>query len=100
MNVVDPTRPSFESREAQRTRRLVRIIALAYLVFVIYGSLVPLDFRAVEMTEAVERFRHIPFLDLGIGSRADWVANLLLFIPLSYLFAASAPRVGGVRWLS
>ena len=91
MNVVDPTRPSFESREAQRTRRLVRIIALAYLVFVIYGSLVPLDFRAVEMTEAVERFRHIPFLDLGIGSRADWVANLLLFIPLSYLFAASAP---------
>lgn len=91
MNVVDPARPSFESPAAQRTRRLARIVALAYLVFVIYGSLVPLDFRAVEMAEAVERFRHIPFLDLGIGSRADWVANLLLFIPLSYLFAASAP---------
>lgn len=67
------------------------VAALAYLVFVIYGSLVPLDFRAVEISKALERFRQISFLDLGIGSRADWVANLLLFIPLSYLFAAGVP---------
>ena len=37
--------------------------------------------------QAITRFKDIPFLDLGIGSRADWVANLLLFIPLSLLWS-------------
>ena len=86
---------------AGNVRKLVRTTALVYLVFVIYGSLVPLDFRALEMTAAVERFRQIPFLNLGIGSRADWVANLLLFIPLSYLLLASAwPRRRPVQILA
>ncbi len=53
---------------------------------------------AIELTEAIERFQRIPFLDLGIDSRADWVANLLLFIPLSYLFAASvSPLYAAIR---
>ena len=67
-------------------RGLLWLGALAYTVFVIYGSLVPLDFRALPWGEAVGRFSAIPFLDLGIGSRADWMANLLLFIPLTFLW--------------
>jgi glycopeptide antibiotics resistance protein len=67
-------------------RGLLLLAALAYTVFVIYGSLVPLEFRAISWDEAVARFGAIPFLNLGIGSRADWVANLLLFIPLTYLW--------------
>ena len=101
--MIDPTSmsPGGTAPGAQRVLRLVRVTALAYLAFVIYGSLVPLDFRAVEMVDAVERFRRIPFLDLGIGSRADWVANLLLFIPLSYLVAASVwPGRRGTRLLT
>lgn len=89
-----PVQHCYPAPKAQPTRTLIRIAALAYLVFVVYGSLVPLDFRAIELTEAIERFQRIPFLDLGIDSRADWVANLLLFIPLSYLFAASVSPVG------
>ena len=89
MNDPTSTPPGYAALDTRHTRTLVRVTTLAYLVFVVYGSLVPLDFRAIEMSEAVERFRQIPFLNLGIGSRADWVANLLLFIPLSYLFAAS-----------
>ncbi|MDZ7752586.1 MAG: VanZ family protein [Gammaproteobacteria bacterium] len=83
-----------EPADRPRTgRSLFLIAALGYLVFVIYGSLVPLEYRPVSWEEAVERFRHIPFLNLGIGSRADWVANLLLFIPLAYLaLAALWPR--------
>jgi len=65
---------------------LLGLIALGYLVFVVYGSLVPLDYTPVPWDEAVERFRNIRFLQLGIGSRADWVANLLLFIPLTFLW--------------
>jgi len=65
------------------------LIGFSYLVFVIYGSLVPLDFYAIPMEQALSRFREIPWLDLGIGSRADWVANLLLFIPLAFIFTGA-----------
>ena len=67
-------------------RSLLWLAALVYTAFVIYGSLVPLELRALPWGEAVARFGAIPFLQLGIGSRADWVANLLLFIPLTFLW--------------
>jgi glycopeptide antibiotics resistance protein len=67
-------------------RALLWLAALAYTAFVIYGSLVPLKFHVLPWDTAVARFAAIPFLKLGIGSRADWVANLLLFIPLTYLW--------------
>lgn len=68
------------------SQKLLWALALAYLIFVIYGSLVPLRFVPMPLDQAIGRFKQIPFLDLGIGSRADWVANLLLFIPLSLLW--------------
>jgi len=61
-------------------------VGLAYLVFVIYGSLVPLEFHARSWDSAWQAFMAIPYLDLGIGSRADWVANILLFIPLAFIW--------------
>lgn len=61
---------------------------LVYTIFVIYGSLVPLDFIYRPWNEALATFQNIRFLNLGIGSRADWVANILLFIPLTFLWAA------------
>ncbi len=67
-------------------KKYLNISAILYLIFVIYGSLVPLEFRYIDSNEAFSRLRQIPFLDLGIESRADWVANFLLFIPLSYLW--------------
>ena len=59
---------------------------LGYTIFVIYGSLVPLHFQPHSLSWALERFRQIPYLDLGVGSRADLVANILLFVPLSFLW--------------
>jgi len=67
-------------------RGLLWLAALGYTAFVIYGSLVPLEFRALPWNEAVARFGAMPLLKLGIGSRADWMANLLLFIPLTFLW--------------
>lgn len=60
-------------------------ILLTYLLFVIYGSLVPLDYKPFAFDQALIRFKNIAYLDLGIESRADWVANILLYIPLSFL---------------
>jgi glycopeptide antibiotics resistance protein len=76
-------------RELARQRGLLLWIGLLYLVFVIYGSLVPLHYQALPWDAAVAKFRAIPFLELGIGSRADWVANLLLFIPLTFLWSGA-----------
>lgn len=63
-------------------------IACLYLAFVIYGSLVPLNFRPIPWSAAVHHIQHIPYLRLGIGSRADWVANILLYIPLAFFGTA------------
>ena len=71
-------------------RNLLWWLTLGYTAFVIYGSLVPLHFRARPLDEAWEYFQQIPYLELGIGSRADWVANILLFVPLAFLWLGGA----------
>lgn len=79
--------------EAQHT--LQKWLALSlwlYLAFVIYGSLVPLHFVGISLDEAIQRYSQIRHLDLGIQSRADWVANILLFVPLAFLLAAVSFR--------
>ena len=63
---------------ARPNRHLLLLATLGYTAFVIYGSLTPLHFHARPLREAWEYFRHTPYLELGIGSRADWVANILL----------------------
>jgi glycopeptide antibiotics resistance protein len=80
---------SSQRRVFASQRGLLFWLGLPYLAFVIYGSLVPLDYHALPWDEAVARFSAIPFLELGIGSRADWVANLLLFIPLAFFWAGA-----------
>ena len=62
-------------------------IALLWAIFVAYGSLVPLEFRPRD--NAWQAFMNTPWLDLGVGSRADWVANILLYLVLAY-FATGA----------
>ncbi len=58
---------------------------LVYLLFVIYGSLVPFDYNPITFDQAFNLFKKIPYLDLGIESRADWVANGVLYVPVGFL---------------
>lgn len=74
---------------------LLRWLLAAYALFVVYGSLVPLNFHPLPLAEAWQHFVDAPFLLLGIGSRADWVANLLLFVPLAFLARAVLPAPAG-----
>ncbi len=57
------------------------------MAFVVYGSLVPLDYRPVPVDQAWQRFANAPLLVLGAGSRADWIANGVLYVPLGLLAA-------------
>lgn len=56
-----------------------------YLLFVVYGSLMPFDYREHTMDAALAQFENIPYLNLDAGSRADWVANIVLYFPLAFL---------------
>lgn len=75
-----------DAQITQSVRNSLFYAGLAYLTFVIYGSLVPLDFHHRSWDNAWQAFLAIPYLNLGIGSRADWVANILLFIPLAFIW--------------
>ena len=81
--------PVTKSRELNSSHGL-GWLALAYVAFVVYGSLVPLDFKPHSLAAALTTFERIRYLDLGAGARADWVANLLLYIPLGFLVIGAA----------
>ena len=61
------------------------ILWLSYVAFVIYGSLVPLQYKPRSMDSAIAAFKSIPFLKLGIESRADWISNGVLYVPVGIL---------------
>jgi glycopeptide antibiotics resistance protein len=60
-------------------------LALGFLVLAVYGSLVPLRYQPMPLDEAVQRFRNLRFFGETTEKRSDFVANVLLFIPLAYL---------------
>ena len=85
---------------AQTPHAIAKWLFLLYLLFVVYGSLVPLKYVHRSLDDALLAFQHIPFLQLGVESRADWVANGVLYVPLAFLTAylltqsfSRAPRV-------
>jgi VanZ family protein len=65
--------------------RVQRWIFAFYLVFVVYGSLVPLDFRNRPVGEAFGILLGLRDQPLNFSSRTDWATNLMLFIPLTFL---------------
>ena len=89
------SRPGIRTASKARGGALLGWLVFAYTTFVIYGSLVPLKFTPRPLADAWAFFREIPYLDLGIGSRADWVANILLFVPLAFLWLAALTRNAG-----
>lgn len=66
---------------------------LACVAFVVYGSLVPLDFRPVPWDAALQRFQQMPMLKIGPESRADWISNIVLYVPMGFLTVAWCARM-------
>ncbi len=65
----------------------VLYFAIAYTLFIIYGSLVPLNYHPIAFDKAWVAFTQIRYLNLGAASRADWIANIVLYIPLTFSLA-------------
>lgn len=66
-----------------------------YFICILYGSLLPFDFTFHPWDQAWQKFSAMPYLDLDARSRADWIANLLLYLPLGFVATGTAIRSGG-----
>lgn len=67
------------------------------VLLVVYASIVPLEFRPLPWAESMERWLSIPWLELSVWERADWIANTLIFIPPTFLicgYICSSRNVG------
>ena len=73
--------------DRRASARLLTVVAALYLLFAFYGSWVPLHFVHLPLGEAIREFAALPFMNQRIDSATDWATNLLLLIPLSFLWA-------------
>ncbi|MDA1323522.1 MAG: hypothetical protein O3C34_02150 [Proteobacteria bacterium] len=96
------THLSFPASSAEpppaRLGRWLTLMAFGYGVFVLYGSLVPLQIRSLDLANALSQFSRISFHSLGTVHRADWVANILLYIPLAFFCCAAANARARTGW--
>ena len=63
------------------------VFMFTYLGLIVYGSLVPLEDTPLTIELAWQKIQQTEMLQLGIESRADWVANGILYIPAGFLVA-------------
>lgn len=89
------------SAQAPEVARLWRRAMWLGLLFVVYGSLVPLTFQALPWSVALERFGAMLSTGTVLGSRVDVASNVLLSMPLSFAAAQwlLPDREPGWRWL-
>ncbi|WP_278383748.1 VanZ family protein [Alteromonas mediterranea] len=64
----------------------IKLVFLSFLAFVIYGSLVPLQFNGLSFSDALQLFLLLDKSDLALTStnRSDWFTNFLLMMPPLY----------------
>jgi VanZ family protein len=65
------------------------LLALGFAAFAIYGSLIPMNYRPLSWAETLDRFRAVPFYDLDVEYRADWLSNMVLFVPIGFFGTAA-----------
>jgi VanZ family protein len=63
----------------------------------VYASLIPLQYRRLDWPETIERWKSIPWLQLGVYNRADWIANGLVVVPVSFLLTGAVSYRGSGR---
>ncbi len=65
-------------------------MALAFIAFAIYGSLIPFEWRHLDPGVAWEQFGNtFQFSPTGRLSRSDILANVLLFVPIGFSLAGA-----------
>ena len=95
------SQPGFSRDRRGRKVAAPTLLLLAWTAFIVYGTMLPFDFRA-NLDAATARLRDVPDLLGRSSSRSDVVSNVLLFLPWGGLFAFRAKGRGSgfvVTWL-
>jgi glycopeptide antibiotics resistance protein len=84
------------------SHRHFAVLAMLYGLAIIYSSLMlgpdGLHYVPIGAAEAWQKFRAIHFIDNASDQRSDWIANMMMAIPLAYFVnGAFAQRVRWVR---
>lgn len=67
------------------SRRYLLLGSFCFAAIILYGSLVPFHFQSLSMGELVLQFKSVCTAPVQLGSRSDFLANVLLFVPLGFL---------------
>ena len=70
-------------------RRHYLLAALAFSAVAVYGSLVPFRYAPLEFAEAVGRLKQILNAPVRLGLHGNFVANVLLFVPIGFCLLAA-----------
>ncbi|MEZ6139607.1 MAG: VanZ family protein [Zavarzinella sp.] len=63
--------------------------SIAFALFIVYGSLVPFEAISLSFSTARIQFAEAMRTTFSFESRSDWVANILLYIPLGFVGCAA-----------
>ena len=84
------TSPEAPARSGFPSARCYLAVALGFVAFAIYGSLIPFEWRHLDPGVAWEQFgRTFQFSPTGRLSRSDVLANVLLFVPIGFSLAGA-----------
>ena len=94
-----PTHSSWTPRieSPASVRRFLAWMAVGSIALLVYASLIPLDYTPLSWDETRQQWRNIPWFDLQVFHRADWVANALVVLP-SGVLASAAVSWGRPKW--
>lgn len=70
-------------------RRHYLLAALAFSAVAVYGSLVPFRYAPLEFAQAVGRLKEILNAPVRLGLHGNFVANVLLFVPIGFCLLAA-----------
>jgi glycopeptide antibiotics resistance protein len=68
-----------------QVNRVYQVLAGISALAVVYGSILPLNYRPISLEEALLKWQTIPWINLGLYHRSDWIANALVILPTAFL---------------
>jgi VanZ family protein len=101
LSVMSHINSKFQNTPSHLPGRTYFCILLAYLAFVLYGSLVPCRFIPTPPSQAWAHFLQVIEQTPKITSKSDFIANYFLFMPLTFLALGAFTRENTrpQRWL-
>lgn len=75
------------------------IVAIASTALLVYASLVPLLYQPLSWSETWARWKGIPWLQLELYNRSDWIANALVVMPPAFFWCGAIDFGRTRRWV-